>query len=789
MSVVSLVEAGVGGSGLTEAEAVRRQDARPPVQRPVSSRSYPTIVRANVLTVFNLILLVFGGVTLAVGYWQDALFLVILVANAGIGITQEVRSKRALDRLAALVSPTARVVRDGHERAVPVGDLVVGDLVRVGPGDQVVADGCLIGSQGAGFDESLLSGEAVSTWRIAPEKVRSGSFCVDGGTQYLVEAVGDSSYAQRLAGEARRFRHHRSPLERSINNLLFVMVAVMVPLAVVFGWALARQEISLRQATSESAAAVVTLVPEGLILLSGLTYAVGGLRLARAGALAQQLSAIEALASVQILCLDKTGTLTSPELRLVGWQAAPDVEAAGFAASLARYATSSSNPNATLTAIGGIAPATSAAVEAEVAFASGRRWGALRLDGTTYVLGAPECFELGPLAPMVDDATRIGRRVLAFASSPEPLQPDDPVLPDSLRLLGCVALAESLRPNASQTVAYLHQQNVRICVLSGDAPATVGAIARDVGIDPGAGPFDGGALPHDPAELQALLDQGGVVGRISPEGKKRVVEALARGGLNVAMMGDGVNDVPALKAARLAIAQGSGAHMARAVADLVLVTDDFATIPTMVEEGRRILRNVQRVTKLFITKSVVAAFLILTIGLTPTSYPFLPRQLTLASAVAVGLPAFFLALAPSSGPWHTDRFLRDIGQFALPAGVAAGIGVSATYLFTLNVAGMSVDEGRTVATTVLILVGLYLIVVLEAQGRHRSLWVLMLVLALVASYGAVLVWGPARRFFVLSPLGPAIISISLIGTLMAAAGLAVVDGRFIPVGLNRLWRR
>jgi magnesium-transporting ATPase (P-type) len=360
------------------------------------------------------------------------------------------------------------------------------------------------------------------------------------------------------------------------------------------------------------------------------------------------------------------------------------------------------------------------------------------------------------------------------------LNGDDPELPAEIRVLGLVVLAEALRPNARETVEYLGAQDVRLCVLSGDAPATVAAIARDAGIRIRGDPVDGENLPNDPARLRSMLADGGVIGRISPDGKRRVVEALAQEGRFVAMVGDGVNDVPALKAARLAISQGSGSQMARAVADLVLVRDDFAAVPAMVEQGRQILRNLQRVTKLFVTKSALAGFLILTVGLTPTSYPFLPRHLTLASAITIGVPAFFLALAPSTGEWRTGGFLREVGRFALPAGVAAGLGVLASYLFALNVAGMSLRDARTVATTVLIMVGLYLIVALEAQGHRRGMWVLGLVSALLVLYVIVLWSAGLRDFFALSAPGPAVLVVAIFGTVLAAAGLWVTDERFVP---------
>jgi P-type E1-E2 ATPase len=303
--------------GLTEAEAARRLRERGPAPRTGTSRSYASIVRANVFTVFNLILAVAGGMTLAFGEPQDALFLGVLVANAAIGSIQEIRAKRALDRLSALVAPRATVVRDGEPREVPVDGLVPGDLVRLGPGDQVVADGTLDEAQSLRVDESILTGESDAVGREAGDEVRSGSFAVEGTGAYTVTAVGEQSYAARITGEARSFRHPRSPLERALNQLLLVLVAIMIPLGLILGYALWHRNTSLHDAVPIAVAAVVTLVPEGLILLASLTFAVAALGMARRGALVQQLNAIESFASVDVVCLDKTGTLTEPSLRVV----------------------------------------------------------------------------------------------------------------------------------------------------------------------------------------------------------------------------------------------------------------------------------------------------------------------------------------------------------------------------------------------------------------------------------------------------------------------------------------
>jgi magnesium-transporting ATPase (P-type) len=293
-------------------------------------------------------------------------------------------------------------------------------------------------------------------------------------------------------------------------------------------------------------------------------------------------------------------------------------------------------------------------------------------------------------------------------------------------------------------------------------------------------PIDGRELPSDPSALRRLVDEHSVIGRISPEDKKRVIEALAADGRYVAMIGDGVNDVPALKAARLAIAQGSGSQMARAVSDLVLVRGDFSSVPALVGEGRKVLRNLQRVANLFVAKSAFAMFLILSIGLTPQPYPLLPRHLTLAAALTIGIPAFFLALGPSEGRYRSERFLFDVGRFAVPAGTAAGLGVLASFIFARNVGRLPLAEARTIATTVLVLVGLYLILALEATSRRRASAIGGLVGAMVLLYAIVLALPGMRGFFALTVPGAGGIFIALAGAALAVAGLWLTDDRFVP---------
>ncbi len=773
--------------GLTEAEAARLIAERGEVEPTPTSRSLASIVRANVLTVFNLILVSFGVLTFAFGHWEDALFLAILVANSGIGIYQEWRAKQALDRLAALVAPHATVVREGRQRQVGVEEVVEGDLIRVESGDQLVADGSLEQADGLSLDESILTGESHAVARFAGDEVRSGSFAAEGSGLYTVTAVGKASYAEKVADVARTFRHPRSPLERSLNRLLLIMVGIMVPLGAIFGYALFEQEKSARETVTTAVAGIVTLIPEGLILLASVTFAVAALRMARRGALAQQLNAIESLASAEIVCLDKTGTLTEASLRVAHVTPAPGVDEQFLADALGRYAASSPSANATLDAVAEAFPAKAEAALGHIPFSSRRRWSAVRVGAVGYVLGAPELFELGPLAEEAVAEQRSGRRVVALGTTAASFErfdvaayPDLPP-PDDLKLLGLVVLGERLRAEARETVAFFLREGVQLKVLSGDAPETVAAIAADAGIPSNGPPLDGRELPEDPAELRRAALGASVVGRISPDGKQRMIEALTDAGHYVAMVGDGVNDVPALKAARLAIAQGSGSQMAKSVADLVLVRGDFGVVPQMVAEGRKVLRNLQRVTKLFVTKSAFAVVLILTAGLLPSSYPVLPRHLTLAAAITIGIPAFFLALAPSSGPYRTTSFLREVARFAIPAGTATGLGVVSSYLFALNVINLPIIEARTVSVTVLVIVGLYLVLVLEAAGRRvRAALVSTLCAVMLGLYGVVLALEGTRDFFELAVPNVGIILSAIGGSAFAIGGLWLTDDRFVP---------
>lgn len=768
--------------GLSQAEAQVRLAELGAPPRPPSSRSYRSIVRANLFTVFNLILAAFGALTLAFGDWRDALFLGVIVANTTIGIAQEARAKRALDRLALLVAPRASAVRDGQPRDVAVGEVVPGDLLRVGPGEQIVADGQLVEAHELRIDESILTGESESVERGAGESVRSGAFVAEGAGAYLVKAVGEDSFAARIVGQARTFRHPRSPLEQAVNRLLYGLVVLMVGLGGVLGYSLYHRHVSTHEAVSTAVAGAVSLVPEGLIVLLSLTYAVACIRMARRGVLAQQLNAIESLASVEVICVNKTGTLTESALRVAGVEAAPGKSEGELTEALARFAASASARNSTVRALAEAFPSEPHQAEQEIPFSSRRRFSALRFGELAYVLGAPEHLPLGALAERARLLQSEGRRVVAFAVGSRTADGERAILsgaadgdspPRDLRPMGLVVLAERLRPNVRATIAFLFDQGVEVKVLSGDAPATVAAIARDVGI-PAERVSDGGEIPEGEEELRDFALAANAIGRISPEGKRAVVSALHDAGRYVAMLGDGVNDVPALKRARLAIAQGSGAQMARSVADLVLVDGDFDAIPMLIHEGRQALRNLQRVTKLYVTKSAFAAFLILTIGTSSEAYPLLPRHLSLAAALAIGIPTFFLALAPSRGAWRAEGFVRRVARFAVPAGTIVGVGTVTGYLFALHDLDYSVIQARTIATTVLVLVGLYLVLVLESTGSlRRSGIVGAMCLALAGAYAVVLLLPATRHFFQFAPPGAGMLATAILAAAVSIGALVL----------------
>jgi cation-transporting ATPase E len=755
-------------TGLSSAEAkARLRKLGPPPE--TSSRSTASIVASNVFTLFNGIIGVFFVLDLGLGLYADSLFGLIAVINSYIGIRQELKAKATLDELAVLVAPRARVVRDGQTAELLATEVVPGDLVAVGPGDQLVADGDVASSRGLTVDESMLTGEADGIRKERGDRVLSGSFCVSGSGHYVVDAVREQSYAGRLAGEARTFRHPPSPLQEEVNRVIVASTWVMIPLAVVLLLSLKIRAVGLQDAAQTATAGLVTLIPEGLVLLMTVTFMTAAVRLAKHGTLVQQMSAAESLAAVDTICVDKTGTLTEGELKLAGVEFADGVDPAMGSAALARFAASAGDRNKTLETIAERYPGEALPVAAEVPFSSEWKWSAVALangggPGPTYVLGAPDVLaEAGALtlppglATKLAEETAAGRRVVAFGQTGETL-PADPASAVAPRLvpLALIVLEETLRPDAAATIAFMREQEVDLKLISGDAMATVTAVAYAVGVPHDAGIVEGPDLPDDPAALGEVALANTIFCRIKPEQKKALVAALVDAGRYVAMIGDGVNDVPALKQARMAVAMGSGAQVTKGVADVVLLQDQFSRLPEAVGEGRRIARNIHRLGRLYVTKSVYAATLILLVAVPGFAFPFLPRHLTMAAFLTIGIPSFVLALVPSDGPLYRGRLLRALCAFAVPAGVATAVASILSCFLVSTVAGAGLEAGRTAATTTLVVLGLAFVLLLErGPGREHiaiQSYMLMMIFGLGAIFALMLAIEPVREFFELEIL-------------------------------------
>ena len=768
-----------GLSGKEAAARLRKLGAPPET----SSRSTSSIVAGNVFTLFNAIIAGFFVLDLGLGLYADALFGLIAVINSAIGIRQELKAKRTLDELAVLVAPQAKALRDGEVVSLPAEEVVPGDLVAVEPGDQLVADGELVSSRGLTVDESLLTGEADGVRKEKGDRALSGSFAISGSGRYVVDAVREDSYAGGIAGEAKAFRHPPSPLQREVNEVIVACVYAMVPLAIMLVLTLKLRSTDLTEAAQTATAGLVTLIPEGLVLLMSVTFAFAAVQLAGRKVLVQQMSATESLASVDTICVDKTGTLTDGNLRLLGVRVPEDSEEAAATAALGNFAASAGDRNRTLEAIGDRYPGEAGRVGGEVPFSSEWKWSGLRLGRRSYVMGAPDILEqsgaltLPPgLRAALDEETAAGRRVVAFGESPDPLPDSASDGPPRLTPLALVVLEETLRPDAAETIAFMREQHVDLKLISGDARSTVTAVASAVGIPAGAGTVEGPDLPDDPEALAAVAERNTIFCRIAPEQKKALVGALRDSGRYTAMIGDGVNDVPALKQARLAVAMGSGAQVTKGVADVVLLEDEFSRLPEAVAEGRRIARNIHRLGRLYLTKTVYAAALILLVAVPGFAFPFLPRHLTLAAFLTIGIPSFVLALAPSDGPLYRGRLLSALAAFAVPAGLATALGSILSFFLVDSLIGGTLEAGRTAATTTLIVLGLSFVLLLE-RGRGRQhiaiqTYMLAMIVGLAALFAGILGIAPLRDFFDMVLLST---SEWFLALLSAAAGLGVAS--------------
>ena len=747
------------GTGLTRAQVAERvADGRTNHVPTRSSRSLSAIVRANVFTWFNGLIGTLFVIMLVVGPVQDALFGFVIIFNALIGIVQEWRAKRTLDSLAIVGEARPRVWRDGAEQQVPSAELVLDDVVLLGPGEKIPVDGLVLESTALEVDESLLTGEADPVRKGVGDEVLSGSFVVAGQGAMRAERVGSDAHAAKLAAEAQEFTLVRSELRDGVALIIKYLTYLLVPagiLQIIVQTSIAG---GFRDGVSRTVAGIVPMVPEGLVLLTSVAFAVGVVRLGRRNCLVQELPAIEGLARVDTVCLDKTGTLTEGGMRLAAVEvldAGASVETeAQVREALGALGALEERPNATMAAIIEACPisaviSTNWIPQTVAAFSSARKWsGATFADGRgTWLLGAPDILGAGtPAARRAEEVGSGGLRVLLLSHSPKELSADGENSTADLapRPVALVTLEQRIREDAAPTLAYFERQSVNLKVISGDNAVSVGAVAQSLGLPGAEHPVDARELPEAAETAFAEEIEGNsVFGRVTPRQKQQMVLALRGGGHTVAMTGDGVNDVLALKNADIGIAMGSGSGAARAVAQIVLLDERFATLPSVVAEGRRVVGNIERVSNLFLVKSFESFLLVVLTGIGRLPYPFLPRHSTLIGTLTIGAPSFFLALAPNLARARTG-FVPRVLRFAIPAGLVNGTAAFVSYYLARLAPGATLPTEQTSAMITLFTASL---AVLLLVARPLLWWKTALVGTMAALFVLVAVLPAGRKFF------------------------------------------
>ncbi len=756
-----------------------------------SSRTLGQILRANLLTLFNIVLGICLVVVLIVGSWRDALFGFIVIANVAIGVIQEYRAKRTLDRLAVLNAPRARAVRAGEISEIPVAEVVYDDVLVLRTGDQVPADAVVLSVDGLEIDESLLTGESDPIAKDPGAEVLSGSAVVAGSARVRVNRVGVESFAAKLTAEAKRFSLVNSEIRNSLNKIVVYITWALIPIILLVmnsqmqakgGWGNALQNGLWKEAVVSAIAAIVAMIPEGLVLLTSISFGLAAVSLARRQVLVQELPAVEGLARVDMVCLDKTGTLTEGEI--IFDTERPLAEREGWRRVLA-WIGADENANATAACL---ASAYQEGVPAEpvasIPFNSARKWSAVSFGSIapgSWVLGAPEMVldETGPghTAALTEgsELAERGLRVLVLAHTENSLAGAEgtETLPARLVPVALLTFREKVRPDAVETLAYFREQGVSLRVISGDNPRTVAAVAREVGFEDVSQGYDARQLPEDIDALGEVLEREQVFGRVTPEQKKSMVLALQKRGHVVAMTGDGVNDALALKNADIGIAMGSGAAATKAVSRLVLLDGQFSRMPGVVAEGRRVIANVERVANLFLTKTAQAITISLVIGILLWQYPFLPRQLSITSALTIGIPAFFLALLPNKRRYQPG-FLRRVLWFSIPAGMIISACIMGVYSYARYSlapelsAEVQLDTARTASTLAILLLSLW---VLSVLARPFDRWRLLIVGSMLLLTILVFLAPFARRFFALEVPGGQLLAVTL--GIVALGGIAI----------------
>ena len=652
------------------------------------------IIFGNIFTLFNLLNFALALLILLVGSYKNLLFMGVVISNTFIGIVQELRAKKTIEKLSLLSAPAAHAVRGGEKREIATDALVLDDILVLTAGNQVPAD-CIIREGEVEVDESILTGESVPLAKKPGEMLMSGSFLVAGTCRAAVEHVGDENYIAKLSKEAKRPRKTVSELMRSLNTIIKIVSFIIVPVGVLlFCNSYFFLDEPLDEAVVSAVAAMTGMIPEGLVLLTSVALAVGVVRLAGHKTLVQELYCMETLARVDTLCLDKTGTLTEGKMEVTA--VIPIASGADVEGTMGNLLHACQDENATALALRERFPEKNdwKSVYA-VPFSSARKWSAACFEGRgTYAFGAPDFILRDGYESIRGEVERhasTGARVLLLAGSPQRIEGQE--LPADMMPLAYLLLSDKIRPEAPEVLAYFKEQGVAVKVISGDNPLTVSEVASRAGLEGADRYVDAGTLLNEEM-LEKAASEYTVFGRVTPEQKRVLIRSLKKAGHTVAMTGDGVNDVLALKDADCSIAMASGSDAARQVSQLVLLSSDFSNMPRVVDEGRRVINNIERASSLFLVKTLFSFILSLCFLFIPQGYPFMPIQLTLISVVTIGIPSFFLALEPNKKR-ISGSFLSHVFQKALPGAVTTVTGVL-TAVFAGSALGLSDEQISTI---------------------------------------------------------------------------------------------
>ncbi|SHE74051.1 cation-translocating P-type ATPase [Clostridium fallax] len=711
------------------------------------SRTLGQIIRANLFNRFNAINLGLAVAVILAGSPKNALFAFVILINTCIGIFQELKAKATIEKLSILSSSKVTVIRDGKEKEVSIEDVVLNDVIVLETGNQIIADGEVIGDDEFDVDESLLTGESDAVHKKRGDNLLSGSFIIAGRGYFTVTKVGKDTYAAKLSEEAKKFKKVNSELQSSIDKILKYIMWIIVPVSILLIFTqIYFSGKSWQQAALGAVAGIVGMVPEGLVLLTSLTFVAGVIRLSKWNTLVQELPATEILARVDVLCLDKTGTLTEGVLKVVDTIPLNNNNLEDVEIKISNVVKASEGNNSTDKALKDrFKSHNDFEVLEKIPFSSARKWNAVsfKKEGSFY-LGAPEMVlknRYEEIRDLVEDAASKGKRVLVFAHDNS--QSLSEKAPEDLEPLAIILIQDTIRKEAAQTLAYFKKQDVNIKIISGDNPITVSAIAKESGVQNADKCIDARTLPEDREQLREILEKNTVFGRVNPHQKKEFVKALQSQGHTVAMTGDGVNDVLALKESDCGIAMATGSDATKAVAQLVLLDSNFSALPEVVAEGRRMINNIERVAVMFLSKTVYSVMLSIIFIFLLMPFPLLPIQLSLIGSIAIGIPSFFLALVPNTGIVKLGFLKRVFVERSIPNGIIMCL--STTTIFVLGITnGLPLGQCRTLAVIVL---GGISLVLLFTIAKPFDTFKFLLVVCMFALFSLAFMFGIGRMIF------------------------------------------